>query len=247
MSVPSRRFPLLVKFLDAASALSVQVHPDDARAARLDPPDAGKTEAWVVCRSRAGQHGLCRTEAGRRSRQLTAAIREGRCPDCLHAFQPSPGDCIFVPAGTVHLRWAPACSWLKSNSQATSPTGCSIGTASGRTAARGRCTSSKDLKPSISIAGQCSRNIHSLPTGRKSADWSTCDKFVLDRCQFDSPLSIGGDDRFHIMAVLEGAVQIEGDPANALPRGGTALLPAALEPVRLSSLGRAVLLDAYLP
>ena len=41
-------FPLLFKFLDARSDLSVQVHPDDARAALLDPPDRGKTEAWYV-------------------------------------------------------------------------------------------------------------------------------------------------------------------------------------------------------
>ena len=42
------RFPLLFKFLDAHRPLSVQVHPDDFLAARQDPPDLGKTEAWVV-------------------------------------------------------------------------------------------------------------------------------------------------------------------------------------------------------
>jgi mannose-6-phosphate isomerase len=45
---PQARFPLLFKFIDAQQTLSVQVHPDDARAARLTPPDSGKTEAWVV-------------------------------------------------------------------------------------------------------------------------------------------------------------------------------------------------------
>src|SRR5688572_3398452 len=43
---PQPRFPLLFKFIDAQQALSLQVHPDDARAARLQPPDLGKTEAW---------------------------------------------------------------------------------------------------------------------------------------------------------------------------------------------------------
>ena len=46
--LPQRQFPLLFKFLDANQSLSVQVHPDDRQAARLDPPDLGKTEAWVV-------------------------------------------------------------------------------------------------------------------------------------------------------------------------------------------------------
>ena len=48
MHDPQARFPLLFKLLDAHRALSVQVHPDDTRAAKLDPPDLGKTEAWVV-------------------------------------------------------------------------------------------------------------------------------------------------------------------------------------------------------
>ena len=45
---PRPAFPLLFKFLDACHDLSVQVHPDDSRAARLSPPDFGKTEAWYV-------------------------------------------------------------------------------------------------------------------------------------------------------------------------------------------------------
>ncbi|NBW86328.1 MAG: class I mannose-6-phosphate isomerase, partial [Planctomycetia bacterium] len=45
---PRRAFPLLFKFLDACRDLSMQVHPDDARAARLAKPDLGKTEAWYV-------------------------------------------------------------------------------------------------------------------------------------------------------------------------------------------------------
>ena len=47
-------FPLLLKFLDAQQNLSVQVHPDDARAARRTPPDLGKTEAWVILHAEPG-------------------------------------------------------------------------------------------------------------------------------------------------------------------------------------------------
>jgi mannose-6-phosphate isomerase len=44
-------FPLLVKLIDAAQNLSVQVHPHDAAA----PPDClGKTEAWHVLEADAG-------------------------------------------------------------------------------------------------------------------------------------------------------------------------------------------------
>ena len=40
------RFPLLIKFLDANDTLSVQVHPDEAMAARLGGRVRVKNEAW---------------------------------------------------------------------------------------------------------------------------------------------------------------------------------------------------------
>ncbi|MEK6235056.1 MAG: hypothetical protein N2C14_10110, partial [Planctomycetales bacterium] len=52
--VPNARFPLLLKYLDAQRNLSVQVHPNDAQAAVLDPPDLGKTEAWVILQAEPG-------------------------------------------------------------------------------------------------------------------------------------------------------------------------------------------------
>ena len=74
-----------------------------------------------------------------------------------------------------------------------------------------------------------------------------CDKFMMDRWDFDQPQTIGGDHRFHIVCVLEGAVRIAGDPhADPLPKGGTALLPASIGDVELEPEGRAVLLDAFI-
>ena len=43
-----RRFPLLLKFLDAHEMLSVQVHPSDAHPELIPAGETGKTEAWVV-------------------------------------------------------------------------------------------------------------------------------------------------------------------------------------------------------
>ena len=46
-----RRFPLLLKFLDAQEKLSVQVHPTDRQKQYLPAGETGKTEAWVVIES----------------------------------------------------------------------------------------------------------------------------------------------------------------------------------------------------
>ncbi|HEY0706212.1 MAG TPA: type I phosphomannose isomerase catalytic subunit, partial [Polyangia bacterium] len=43
-----KTFPLMVKLIDAAQNLSVQVHPDDALARRMGVGDNGKTECWRV-------------------------------------------------------------------------------------------------------------------------------------------------------------------------------------------------------
>ena len=244
---PEPQFPLLVKFLDAANTLSVQVHPDDARAARLDPPDAGKTEAWVVVEADSGSMVYAGLKPGVDRAQLAAAIREGRCPDCLHAFVVSSGDCIFVPAGAVHALGAGLLvAEIQQSSDATyrlfdwnrvGPDG------------RSRPLHVEQGLEAIDFDRGPVQPQRPQPTDRPQVSRLVeCDKFVLDRWQFDSPLSAGGDDRCHVIVVLKGAVRIEGDPANAvLPRGGTALLPAELGSVQLSPHGRTVLLDAYLP
>jgi mannose-6-phosphate isomerase len=95
-------FPLLFKLLDAKQDLSVQVHPDDARAATLTPPDRGKTEAWFVVNAEPGSRIYAGLRDGVTTDDLREAIRGGTLDACLHAFEATPGDCIFIPAGTVH-------------------------------------------------------------------------------------------------------------------------------------------------
>ncbi len=75
-----------------------------------------------------------------------------------------------------------------------------------------------------------------------------CDKFVLDRWEFGQPQPIGGDDRFHMVSVLHGAIEIAGDPArHPLNVGQTVLLPAELGRIQLVPDGPTTLLDIYLP
>jgi len=99
---PPPAFPLLFKLLDANRVLSVQVHPDDTRAARLDPPDRGKTEAWYVVAAEPGSRIYAGLREGVDQAALAAAIRAGTCETVLHSFAPVAGDCVFIPAGTVH-------------------------------------------------------------------------------------------------------------------------------------------------
>ena len=97
-----KRFPLLLKFLDAKEMLSVQVHPSDAQTNYLPAGESGKTEAWVVLE--AGSEGRADVGAvpGTTQEILQQAIASGTIADHLAGFTPKPGDGIFLPAGTVH-------------------------------------------------------------------------------------------------------------------------------------------------
>jgi mannose-6-phosphate isomerase len=97
-----QQFPWLVKFLDVADWLSVQVHPGEEAVRRLWPGEGSKTEAWLVLTSEPGSRIYAGLLPGINERKLRAALESGTVASCLHHFSPAPGDCVFLPAGTVH-------------------------------------------------------------------------------------------------------------------------------------------------
>jgi mannose-6-phosphate isomerase len=97
-----RRFPLLLKFLDAREMLSVQVHPTDAHTDLLPAGETGKTEAWVVLEAVSESRIYAGLKPGTTADNLRRAIANGAVADHLVCFTPKPGDGVFLPAGTVH-------------------------------------------------------------------------------------------------------------------------------------------------
>jgi mannose-6-phosphate isomerase len=95
-------FPWLVKFLDACDWLSVQVHPNEQAVRRLWPGEGGKTEAWFVLDAAPGSLIYAGLLPGTDEARLRASLKAGTVARCLHGFTPRPGDCLFLPAGTVH-------------------------------------------------------------------------------------------------------------------------------------------------
>ena len=97
-----RRFPLLLKFLDAQEMLSVQVHPSDAHTDLLPAGETGKTEAWVVLEAGPESRIYAGLKPAPLADNLRQAIANGTVADHLAYFTPKPGDGVFIPAGTVH-------------------------------------------------------------------------------------------------------------------------------------------------
>ena len=97
------RFPLLIKILDCNDWLSVQVHPDDEQARRMEGPDQfGKTEAWHILEAAEGAQLIAGVREGTTAAALANAIRSGTMIDHVQYHTARTGDTIFMPAGTLH-------------------------------------------------------------------------------------------------------------------------------------------------
>ena len=97
-----RRFPLLLKFLDARQMLSVQVHPSDRQTNLLPAGENGKTEAWIVLEAGADSRIYAGLKPGTNADNLREAVANGTVADHLASFNPKCGDGVFLQAGTVH-------------------------------------------------------------------------------------------------------------------------------------------------
>jgi mannose-6-phosphate isomerase len=244
---PQPRFPLLFKLLDAQQVLSVQVHPNDEQAARLSPPDLGKTEAWMVLAAEPGSLIYAGLKRGFDRASLAREITRGTCHLCLHQFEPHAGDVVFLPAGTVHALGA---GLLIAEIQQSSDTTFRLFDWN-RVGADGK-SRPLHVEQALDVIDWNRGAVNPQPpalTDRVHVErLVACDKFVLDRQRIERPQSIGGDDRFHLISVVEGEIEVADDPLDRpLRKGETALLPAALGTVTVMPRQATTLLDAYLP
>ena len=98
-----QRFPLLIKLLDCADWLSVQVHPNDELAVRLEGPGQfGKTEAWHFLEADPKAEILGGLKPGTTPEKLAQAIRKGGLMKIVQHLPIQSGDSIFIPAGMLH-------------------------------------------------------------------------------------------------------------------------------------------------
>lgn len=96
-------YPLLVKVIQADDTLSIQVHPDDELAVKLEGEgNRGKTECWYVLDAKPDAKLVYGIKEGFSNDVLAKAITENSLEEYLEYVTVQKGDFIFIPAGTVH-------------------------------------------------------------------------------------------------------------------------------------------------
>jgi mannose-6-phosphate isomerase len=251
---PRDQFPLLVKFLDAHQVLSVQVHPDDERGRRL-AGDNGKTEAWVILHAEPGSLIYAGLRPGVSCADLAGAIRSGAVEPLLHRFEPRPGDCILIPAGTIHaIGGGIVLAEIQQMSDATFRV-----YDWGRVGADGR---PRQLHPDQALeatdfdAGPVdpvARRPEPIPGGTRER-LVRCPYFALERLALEGADAASGSaramvavgdperQRFTILIGLEGQAEVRHGPGGTptpLGFGHTLLLPAALGACAIAASGTA--------
>ncbi|MGB7761527.1 MAG: type I phosphomannose isomerase catalytic subunit [Bryobacteraceae bacterium] len=245
-----RRFPLLLKLLDAQEMLSVQVHPSDADKDLLPPGETGKTEAWVVLKAGPESRIYAGLKPGTTAADLRRALTNAAVADQLICITPKPGDSVFLPAGTVHALGGDIVVFeVQQNSDVTfrlydwnhvdAKTG------------RRRALQVDQALACINF-GECAGGLvtpvaeATSPVERERL--FRCEQFWLWRLRGQSPFTVGASDVPSVVVCIEGAGQVEhGGATYAVARGDVCLLPALVGAYTFQPRGEVSLLEIGLP
>lgn len=237
-----KKFPLLVKFIDAAQDLSVQVHPGDELARRRHN-SSGKNEMWSVIKADEGariysgfSHRIDKEEFRRR-------IADNSIMDVVAAHDSHTGDVFFIPSGRIHSIGAG--NLLVEIQQSSDVTY--------RIYDFDRCDDSgkpRELHTDLAedaVDFSVSDNYRSYPEGERIVE---CENFIVHRLSIadtDAPRLLPHvRDAFTIVVCLDGALmatsEVEGKRvATEIRRGETILFPASMPEIEVS--GNATILS----
>lgn len=240
------RFPLLIKLLDCHDLLSIQVHPTDELAPVLAGENFGKTEAWVILVVQPDGVIYAGLKPGVTRADLERHQHAGTLEQCLHAFKPSPGDCVFLPAGTVHaVGGGVVMAEVQQSSDATfrlydwNRMG---------TDGKPRKLHLREALESINWdAGPVKPSVGVRLRGGPGEALVRCRYFHLDRYRtaerFAAPAG-----RLSIWLVLDGRAELKsGEYSRTFRSGETVLVPASAGPLNWQPQGNTTLLGVTLP
>jgi mannose-6-phosphate isomerase len=245
-----RRFPLLLKFLDAHEMLSVQVHPSDAHKDLLPPGETGKTEAWVVLEAGPKSHICAGLTPGTTADNLRQALQDGTVANRLLGFTPKQGDAVFTPAGTVHSLGGDIVVFeVQQNSDVTFRL-YDWGHVDAKTGKPRALQIDQALACIDFGAGQggLAAPVVETETPVRRERLFHCQPFWLWRLRGQSPFTVGARDVPRVLVCIEGAGQVEhGGATYAVGKGDVVLLSAVIGACLFRPCGAVSVLEIAIP
>lgn len=98
----NKKFPLMLKLIDAKDNLSVQVHPDDTYAALHENGELGKTEMWHIIDCEDDAKLVFGFKRDVTKEEFADSIKENKLETILNYVDVKKGDTFFIKSGTVH-------------------------------------------------------------------------------------------------------------------------------------------------
>lgn len=232
------RFPLLIKLLDCADWLSLQVHPNDEQAIRLEGAGQyGKTEAWHFIDAEPGAEILCGLRPGVTAEHLAQAVRQGTLLGLMQRFTVHAGDSIFISPGMIH---ALGPGLLLYEVQQTSDVTYRVfdwnrPATSARKLHIEQSLAVADLDAVSHLVPQPPFASEHLPQSLVSCRYFTLELLVG---RSDSMTLDTGGESFHALTLVEGEAELEwADWRLRLHRFDTVLIPASCGSYRIESAG----------
>ncbi len=225
MALTGDRFPLLIKLLDTADWLSLQVHPNDQQAHDLEGAGhMGKTEAWYILQADGEAQLISGLRPGTSAETLDAAITNGTVLDVVQYEQVEAGDTIFIAAGTIH---ALGPGLLLYEVQQTSDLTYRVYDWDRPQSAGRALHIDKSLAVSNASAVGDRRPRPTLADG-ESTTLVSCPQFTLEVSGGTQAIQFDTQGRtFHAITVIEGSARVEANgTVTTLGRFETALVPA---------------------
>lgn len=242
-------FPLLAKFIDAADNLSVQVHPDDEYAHRVEAATGyhGKTEAWHILRAEPGAELIHGLQAPTDRATFAASVADGTLMRLLRHVSARAGDTFFVPAGTVHAINA---GIMLFEIQQKSDLTYRVYDYDRRDASgKPRELHLARALDVIDYGESPPAKVTPRPLDGERTLLVTCPYFAMERWVLGGPRASETDPAtFEILTAIDGAASLTwGGGELALARGESVVLPASLGVYRLAPRARVTLLRCYIP
>lgn len=244
-----QRFPLLLKYLDVSSMLSVQVHPSDAHADLLPKGETGKTEGWVILEAQPQSRIYAGLKTGVTLGELQI-LSQANVDDALPSFAPSPGQSVLVEAGDVHaLGDGVVVLEVQQNSDVTFRLydWDHIDPATGRTRPLQIEKALECVDLAQGVIGPVVPLVEAISPFRRER-LLDCRHFRLWRIRGSAPFDVDTMDAPMVLVCVDGSGNIEhGGLDFPLTRGSVMLLPAAAGVCRFRPEGDATLLEIAVP